>query len=245
MMVEVRALSASGTGWDHRSTAADAASTGGILRERNAMIALARGTHACVRLQVDDVVLVVDPGEFGVPEDLAAADAVLITHDHFDHVDHAALRKARETNGDLLVVGPAPVAESLPDLNVRIVDGGDDFEVRGVPVQVLGHVQAVTSLEDPPIPNVGYLVAGTVLHPGDALHELDVDTLLLPMEVPWAKNVDRELALRRHPPRRIVPIHDGTLNELGLDFSRRTLEGLARAVGAEAVLLREGDGTRL
>lgn len=205
---------------------------------------LTRYTHACVRLDVDGVVLVIDPGEFGTIPDLAEADAVLVTHDHFDHLSHDALRAAVERHPGLLVVGPQPIADGI-DVPVRVVDGGDAFDVRGVDVRVVGHVQAVTDLRDEAIPNVGYLVGGVVLHPGDALHDIDVDVLLLPMEVPWADNVDRQLSLRRHPPKRLVPIHDGTLNDTGVEFSGHTAQHLADDVGAQALLLRDGDSVEL
>lgn len=178
---------------------------------------ITRYTHACVQLEVGDITLVIDPGEFGTIPDLARADAVLITHEHFDHGHRSAITAAVAENDRLLVVGPQPVADAL-GVPVRVVDGGDVLDIGGVRVDVVGHVQARTSLDDPEIPNVGYIVGG-VLHPGDALHEVDVDVLLLPIETPWAKNVDRERALRAHPPKRIIPIHDATLNETGLEFA--------------------------
>lgn len=208
------------------------------------MITLRRYTHACITVDVDGVSLVVDPGEFGTIPNLSTAAAVLITHDHFDHAHHAAIRAALETNPNLQVIGPQSVADSL-DVPVTVVDGGDIVDVRGVRVEVYGHIQAVTSLNDPVIQNVGYLIANTVYHPGDALHELDCDVLCLPMEVPWAKNVDRELALRRHPVQRIIPIHDGTLNELGVQFAMHNAELLAKECGATVLPLRDGDSTKL
>ena len=204
---------------------------------------ITRYTHACVQLEVDGVTLVIDPGEFGTIPDLSAADAVLITHDHFDHAHHEAITSAVAKNPDLMVVGPHSLEGAL-DIPVRVVDGGDRFEVRGVTVEAIGHWQARTSMDDPEIPNVGYLING-VLHPGDALHEMKVDVLLLPIETPWAKNVDREYALREHPPKRLIPIHDATLNDLGLEFSQHTATRLAERVGAQAILLRDGESAEL
>ena len=44
-------------------------------------------THACVRLDCKGRVLVIDPGIFSEPQALIGADAVLVTHEHADHID--------------------------------------------------------------------------------------------------------------------------------------------------------------
>ena len=54
---------------------------------------LTKYAHACVRVE-DGGVLVVDPGIFTDPEALAGADAVLVTHEHPDHIDVKALTAA-------------------------------------------------------------------------------------------------------------------------------------------------------
>jgi len=50
--------------------------------------------HACVRLEKDGSVLVIDPGAFSGDDALAGADAVLVTHEHFDHLVPDSLRAA-------------------------------------------------------------------------------------------------------------------------------------------------------
>ena len=43
--------------------------------------------HACVRLEKDGATLVIDPGAWSGPDPLAGAQAVLITHEHPDHLE--------------------------------------------------------------------------------------------------------------------------------------------------------------
>lgn len=50
--------------------------------------------HACVRLEKDGTTVVVDPGIWSAPGTLDGAAAVLVTHEHFDHLDADALRAA-------------------------------------------------------------------------------------------------------------------------------------------------------
>ena len=56
---------------------------------------LTKYTHACVRLEKDGKVLVIDPGTFSESgEALNGAHAVLITHEHNDHIDRPAVVSA-------------------------------------------------------------------------------------------------------------------------------------------------------
>ena len=48
--------------------------------------------HACVRIEHEGTVLVLDPGGFTDAEAVDGATAVLITHEHFDHYEAAKLR---------------------------------------------------------------------------------------------------------------------------------------------------------
>ena len=50
-------------------------------------------THSCLRIEGAGV-LVVDPGELSERSSLAGADAVLLTHEHFDHISVDALTEA-------------------------------------------------------------------------------------------------------------------------------------------------------
>ena len=60
---------------------------------------LTKHTHACVSLRKGHAHLLIDPGTFtpDALELLDEADAVLITHEHFDHFDEALIAAAIET----------------------------------------------------------------------------------------------------------------------------------------------------
>lgn len=57
--------------------------------------------HACVRLEKDGEILVIDPGTLTEPDALDAAEAVLITHEHPDHVDRDRLEIAAQRTRQL------------------------------------------------------------------------------------------------------------------------------------------------
>jgi L-ascorbate metabolism protein UlaG (beta-lactamase superfamily) len=129
-----------------------------------------RYTHSCVRLERDGRVLVIDPGIWSEPQALLGADAILVTHEHYDHIDRLRLHAL-----------------------------------------VYGHT--------PDCANLGYVVEDSLYHPGDSLHLPDqpIETLLVPIQASWLKTaeaIDFALAIA---PERSFGIHDGQINERGLE----------------------------
>lgn len=176
--------------------------------------------HACVRLEKDGAVLVVDPGAFSEEDALAGANAVLITHEHFDHVDADRVRAAMTAGPGLHLWSTAAVAEQFAGLGGRAhaVTHGDTFTAAGFDVHAYGSEHAVLHQDIPLVANTGFLIDGEVFHPGDALTvpEDPVRTLLLPVNAPWLKLSEMIDYGRSVDPQRAYAIHDGLLNDIGL-----------------------------
>src|SRR6185437_7431262 len=70
---------------------------------------LTKHEHACVVLERDGTSIVIDPGSFssGAAEIIAGAETILLTHEHFDHVNEAAVNEALSARPDLRVYAPA------------------------------------------------------------------------------------------------------------------------------------------
>lgn len=196
---------------------------------------LTKYTHACVTLEKDGVTLALDPGVFtpDAAEVVAGADAVLITHEHFDHFAEDVLVEAMATRPDLRVFGPAAVAAKLGD-RATAVAAGRSFTVGGFAVEVHGEHHALIHPDVPLVDNVGYLVDGSLYHPGDAYFVPDapVETLLLPTSGPWTKVGEAVDYVRAVAPRRLVQIHEVMLSEVGQQSIARFLgEGGVPGVG--------------
>lgn len=200
---------------------------------------LTKFTHSCVRLQKDSQVLVIDPGVYSeAAEALDGASAVLVTHEHPDHIDVPVVVQALQDNPALEVYAPSGVAAELSDKagsageRVHAVDAGSSFTAGGFAVQSFGGQHAIIHPLIPVVANIGYLVERNVFHPGDSFVVPDgigVKTLLVPLHAPWSKVgevVDFVVSVRAP---QAYPVHDALLNELG----RGLVEGHVGRIGGK------------
>jgi L-ascorbate metabolism protein UlaG (beta-lactamase superfamily) len=186
-----------------------------------------------VRLDDGDRSLAIDPGVFSeVEAALDGADAVLITHEHPDHLDADRLRAAALADPRLRVWAPESVAALLRDLGEQVVTAvpATTIDAAGFEVRMFGGQHALIHPTIPVVANLGYLVGG-VYHPGDSLivPPVPVDTLLAPIHAPWSKTaevIDFVVSVRAQ---NVHQIHDGLLNDIGLQF----VEGHVSRIGAE------------
>ncbi|MFC0845324.1 MULTISPECIES: MBL fold metallo-hydrolase [Streptomyces] len=208
---------------------------------------LTKKTHACVRLEKDGRTLVIDPGAFSEADAALGADAVLVTHEHPDHFAEDRLRTALEANPAAEIWTLRSVAEKISAAfpgRVHTVGHGDAFHAAGFDVQVHGELHAVIHPDLPRITNVGFLVDGSLFHPGDALTVPDhpVDTLMLPVQAPWSKISEVIEYVREVKPRRAIDIHDALLTDLARPIYDTHLGNLG---GADHARLSPGDSAEL
>jgi len=192
---------------------------------------LTKYTHSCVRIDQDGRSVVVDPGVFSETDQaLAEADEVLITHAHPDHLDTDAVIRTAAARPELRLWGPESVRHQLGPLDDRftVVAPGEEFEAAGLKVRVFGGQHALIHTDVPVVANLAYLIEDSVYHPGDSfvVPATPVETLLLPIHAPWSKvgEVLDFLTSVRAP--RIHQIHEGLLNQRGLNL----VEGHVRRV---------------
>ena len=176
--------------------------------------------HSCVRLSKDGVSIVLDPGVWSGEDPMAGASAVLITHEHADHLDAGGVRAALDRDPALELWTTAPVAAQFADFGGRVhaVGHGDAFNAAGFEVRVHGRDHAQIHPDLPVVPNIGFAVDGSLFHPGDAFTVPDepVETLLLPISAPWLKASEMFDYARAVQPRISYAIHDEILNANGI-----------------------------
>ncbi|MFI7461324.1 MBL fold metallo-hydrolase [Nonomuraea sp. NPDC049646] len=192
--------------------------------------------HACVRVEKDGRRLVVDPGGLTEPQALEGADAILVTHEHFDHFSEETLRRAAGSDPALRIWTNASVARRLDGLGARVtaVGEGEVFTAAGFEVRVYGTWHALIHPDIPRVGNIGFLLDGALFHPGDALTVPDstVDTLLLPVHGPWSTTGQLIDYVRAVAPRQSYAVHDGALNDAGTAMVGGFLGGSAPGSGS-------------
>jgi L-ascorbate metabolism protein UlaG (beta-lactamase superfamily) len=206
-------------------------------------------SHACVRVESDAAVLVIDPGGLTEREALDGADAVLITHEHFDHLDVDALADELGKRPSVRIYTHPAVATQLGDLSdaVTTVESGEAFEAAGFPIRAFGGLHAEIHPDVPRVPNLGFLVSGSLYHPGDSFDvpgDVEVDTLFVPISGPWLKLSESVDFVRRIRPRRAYALHDCLLSDAGFkvydgNMARLSECDYARLMPGEAVGLEQ------
>jgi L-ascorbate metabolism protein UlaG (beta-lactamase superfamily) len=191
-------------------------------------VQLTKKGHACIRLEKEGQVLVIDPGAFSEADAAVGADAVLVTHEHLDHFNEERLRAALEANPAAEIWTLRSVADQIAAAfpgRVHTVGHGDTFTAAGFEVEVHGELHAVIHPDIPRITNVGYLVDRSVFHPGDALTVPDtpVETLMLPVHAPWNKVAEVIDYVREVKPQRAIDVHDGLLSDIARTVYDRLL----------------------
>ena len=204
--------------------------------------------HSCVLLDTGAARLLIDPGAFSTGfEGVSGLDAVLVTHQHPDHLDPERLPALLRANPDARLLVDPGTAGQLGELDVapETVEPGADVTVGGTRVEVLGGRHAVIHPDLPVIPNNAYLVDGTHLHPGDSIDTFPtggLEVLFLPAAAPWSKIAETIEYLRAVAPRTAVPIHEQVVAKPGIFYGH--LERLGPAGTAFRPLPVGGPGAQ-
>ncbi len=180
--------------------------------------------HSCLLVEIADRRILIDPGAFSAGfEDLTGLDAVLVTHQHADHLDLDRLPGLLSANPGALVAADPQTAQLLRErgLDAVALVQGTDLTVGEVTISPRGDQHAFNHSWMPTVANVGVRLAAdgepVLFHPGDA-YDADpgeVDVLAVPVNAPWTAVRDTLDFVRRVAPSSFVPIHDGLLSPTG------------------------------
>lgn len=199
---------------------------------------LTKYEHACFAVEAEGKLLVVDPGgwtnDLGAPENIVG---IVVTHEHGDHFDVAALGALIAHNPEAKIISHQDITrqfgsnhETLP---YQTVAAGDTIDVGPFHLEFFGGEHATIHPDIPAIANIGVMINDTVYYPGDSFVQPGkaVNTLALPVAAPWLKIsevIDFVAAVR---PRLAFPTHDAILSAAGKSLPDRLIPPFAQKVG--------------
>lgn len=207
--------------------------------------------HACQIVTEGSARLVVDPGNFTRPVDVTGVVAVVVSHEHPDHVTPEQVRRILDANPGAVVIGPAGVARALAgagdagdagDVVVDVVTAGDRRTVGPFDLSFHGTRHNLIHSSVPIVDNTGVLVNGRLFHPGDSytVPDVPVDVLAAPVGAPWLKVSEMMDYVLAVGPRLAYPVHEATLSDVGYGMHTGRLREAVEPSGS-LVVLRPGE----
>ncbi|WP_411733164.1 MBL fold metallo-hydrolase [Paeniglutamicibacter sp.] len=187
--------------------------------------------HACIKVQSSNRALAIDPGNNSqLDEALDGVEAILVTHEHPDHLDLQPVLRALAGNPELTLHAPVALAARVLEAataagvhgaeeRIHGVGPGASFEAAGMEISTHGGMHAMIHHSLPGVSNIGYFIGHRLFHPGDSYQVpegIAILTLLVPAHAPWAKIGETIEFMSIVGAAQNFPIHDGLLNERGL-----------------------------
>lgn len=202
--------------------------------------------HASLVLKYGDRTIYVDPvGGAKRYAGLWPPDIVLLTHEHFDHLDLKTLKGLISAQSRAKIIAPKSVADKLPAGpladRTTVLAAGEKTEVEGAPIEAVPAYNTTPQRQrfHPKGRDLGYVlqlagkriyVAGDTEDTPEMRSLKDIDVAFLPMNLPYTMDIQQAAdALRQFRPKIVYPYH--YRNE---DGSQADLGKLKRLVGDQA-----------
>jgi L-ascorbate metabolism protein UlaG (beta-lactamase superfamily) len=188
--------------------------------------------HCCfVAEPKEGVRIMTDPGSFSTLQiEEKDISAVLITHEHADHLHIDSLKEVLKNNTSAIVITNTSVGKILDEAGILFtkVEEGEKYDIKGVKILGFGNLHAEIYNEFGRVQNTGYMI-DNLCYGGDSFSypDAEVDILALPVVGPWMRIKDAIDYAKNIRPRICFPVHDAIVQEFA-GFFWKTPENILK-----------------
>lgn len=196
--------------------------------------------HSCLLVEDQDKIVLIDPGEFSVEllkprfVTIPKLDYLLITHEHFDHMDIPLVREI-VAKFKPKVISTESVRDILGKEGIEVQTVGDEYiELEPVPHE------SISPLGQAP-QNIMVHVGGKLTHPGDShTFSQTKEILALPIQAPWGSMINAVNLALKLKPKKIIPIHDWHWNNEARESQYKRLQEFFLTNGINFITPQDG-----
>ena len=203
--------------------------------------------HSCLLIQEGEARVLIDPGVWSRGfQELQNLNAILITHEHPDHLDSEALKIVLKNNPSVKIYTNKGAGKILSENGIafELLENGQSTKLNGVLIEGFGEKHAAIYKDIPEVDDTGYMIAEKFFYSGDALHmpPKPVEVLAMTAYAPWGTIQDIVDQVKKINPKICFPVHDGILKNSEGFWNPVVLmaEKLLQPGGVEIKILEEG-----
>ena len=172
--------------------------------------------HASFRLETDNYTIYIDP--YADDDYSKKADLILITHDHFDHLDLNKIKLISTPNTKIILSKSCETIDSIKTIsNATYISAGEQTNIEDIKITAVPSYNINKPYHPKDVKYVGYIIDindTKIYHAGDTdlIPELnnikDIDILLIPIGGTYTMD-EKEAATATNiiQPKIVIPMH--------------------------------------